>query len=59
MEEGFIEENGLGIDFEIVGGNRGKNVDNPGNLVVECKQKFLFNRKIDNNLHITVQKRKL
>ena len=57
--EGFIEENGLGIGFEIVGGNRGKNVDNPGNLVVECKQKFLFNRKIDNNLHITVQKRKL
>ena len=35
VEEGFIEENGLGIDFEIVGGNKRKNVDNPGKLVVE------------------------
>ena len=51
VDERFVEENGLGVQFEIVAGNKVKNVENPGKLVVELKEKFLFNRKIGNHLH--------
>ena len=51
VDERFVEENGLGVEFEIVAGNKVKNLDNPGKLIVELKEKFLFNRKIGNNLH--------
>ena len=57
VEEGFIEEYGLGINFEIVGGYRRKNIDNPGKLVVEDKQKFLFNRKVGNTLYYHCSKK--
>ena len=57
VDERYEEANGLGINFEIVAGNKVKNLDNPGKLVVDLKEKFLFNRKIGNNLHFHCSKK--
>ena len=60
----FEEQEALDIVFEIMAGNKVKNKDNPGKLIVEMKEKFvemkekfLFNRKIQNIIHFHCAKK--
>ena len=65
MDQQFEEQEALDIVFEIMAGNKVKNKDNPGKLIVEMKEKFvemkekfLFNRKIRNIIHFHCAKKK-
>ena len=57
MDQQFEEQEALDVEFEIMAGNKVKNKDNPGKLIVEMKEKFLFNRKIQNIIHFHCAKK--
>ena len=57
VDQQFEEQEALDIEFEIMAGNKVKNKDNPGKLIVEMKEKFLFNRKIQNIIHFHCAKK--
>ena len=57
VDQQFEEQEALDIEFEIMAGNKVKNKDNPGKLIVDVKEKFLFKQKIQNIIHFHCAKK--